>query len=158
MVYRGAIFEIESLIRKCWWPDPVEDSAAHLLSSSLWCHLTCGPITSSLHPWYCAGPVSCPFWLFTILILLFVYTVVINESQRHSELGDGVLDYRSHHQHATTQEAKQKTLTVIFQDSANLMNVREKKGKGKSDMYSKGNRNNEKMKQKCLLNFTSSSV
>lgn len=67
MVYRGAIFEIESLIRKCWWSDPVEDSVAHSMSGSLRCHLTRGPITSSLGPWSCA--VTCPLWLFTVVIL-----------------------------------------------------------------------------------------
>lgn len=41
-VYRGAIFEIESLIRKCWWSDPVEDYVAHTrftqMSLNCWPH------------------------------------------------------------------------------------------------------------------------
>lgn len=45
MVYRGAILEIESLIRKCWWSDPAEDSVASSMSGSLRCHLTGHPIT-----------------------------------------------------------------------------------------------------------------
>lgn len=51
-VYRGALFEIESLIRKCWWSDPVE--VVHTMSGSLRCHLTGGLITSSLVPRPCA--------------------------------------------------------------------------------------------------------
>ena len=51
MVYRGAIFEIESLIRKCWWSDPVEDSVTWAMSGSFRCRLTAGLITSPHGPW-----------------------------------------------------------------------------------------------------------
>lgn len=45
-VYRGAFFEIESLIRKCWWSDP--EKVVHTMSDSLRCQCAGVLITSCL--------------------------------------------------------------------------------------------------------------
>lgn len=122
-VYRGAIFEIESLIRKCWWSDPVEDSVTCTMSGSFRCHLTGGLITSS------QGPLSCAV---TDMSSLFVHcrvsAITIGRCNKWvttrymaqwllTEFAQcSVLDYYPH-QHLSTQEVKQETLVVMFQDS-----------------------------------------